>query len=172
MLLVTAGFALQGYMDWKIENDIKAIDRRDATSVPTGVPVDDVRNLEVQKKCADQAKTFWKEGGYSEIQKDIANNYTNHYNQMVGKCFIEITSNDMQNISTSGNVIETADLWDAFEGIQYASYMRVINSKKNLDSVYICFIDMHAVERPCKTREEWDGYTSTYMGAELRLPSP
>lgn len=73
--------------------------------------------LALQAKCADRAAYFYKEGWYKKDTPGFSDFYTNHWNQKLGKCFIQITSTSLN------DGFETIDLFDAFEGKRFAVYM-------------------------------------------------
>jgi hypothetical protein len=69
------------------------------------------------KECADRAAIFYKQGKHDDNSKEFSIFYTNHWNKKMGKCFIQINSTSMK------DDFVTIDIFDAFEGKQYALYM-------------------------------------------------
>jgi hypothetical protein len=74
--------------------------------------------LSLQTKCADQAAAFYKQGGYGDDSQVWTDSYTNHWNNKLSKCFIQITG-----LSLKDSGFSFIDIYDAFEGKHYATYM-------------------------------------------------
>ncbi len=75
-------------------------------------------NLTLQTKCADRAAAFYKQGGYGDDSQVWTDSYINHWNNKLSKCFIQITG-----ISLKDSGFSFIDIFDAFEGKHYATYM-------------------------------------------------
>lgn len=74
-------------------------------------------DMELQTKCADRADFFFKLGGNLDNSQGFSSSYTNHLNKKLGKCFIQIRSD-----SLNGDNFVSINLYDAFEGKDYASF--------------------------------------------------
>jgi hypothetical protein len=74
-------------------------------------------DIALQAKCADQASVFYKQGKYDDSSKEFSSFYTNHWNKKMGKCFIQINTTSLKDDYAS------IDIYDAFEGKQYALYI-------------------------------------------------
>lgn len=72
----------------------------------------------LQAKCADRAAVFYKQGGYGDDSQVWTDSYINHWNGKLGKCFIQITG-----LSLKDSGFSFIDIYDAFEGKHYATYM-------------------------------------------------
>jgi hypothetical protein len=81
-------------------------------------------SLELQEKCARQAREEFKHEGLEGKQTA---NFSNHYNPKLGKCFVEVEYTDFK---TPGGIFVSRTVVDAFEGKVYASYMWNNNTKK------------------------------------------
>ena len=55
-------------------------------------------SLALQAKCADRAASFFKQGGYEDASGVWTNSYINHWNNRLGKCFIQITGLSVKRI--------------------------------------------------------------------------
>ncbi len=73
-------------------------------------------DIAMQSKCATRATEFYKQSGYDKDSETIPSIYTNHWNKKLSKCFIQITSTSLKD----GFIM--IDVFDAFEGKQYATY--------------------------------------------------
>jgi len=80
-------------------------------------------SLELQEKCARQAREEFKHEGLEG--KQLAD-FSNHYNPKLGKCFVEVEYTDAK----TGGIFVSKTVVDAFEGKVYASYMWNNNTKK------------------------------------------
>ncbi len=102
-------------------------------------------NYSLERKCTERADFFYKQGDYAN-QDGFSSFYINHWNKKLEKCFIEITTT-----SLNSNGFESIDVFDAFEGKHYGSFighsncdplsLKVINQPKRcqLDSGNIWF---------------------------------
>ncbi len=75
-------------------------------------------DIAMQKNCADRAALFYKQGGYGDSSQAWTNSYINHWNNKLGKCFIQITG-----LSMTDSGFSFIDIFDAFEGKHYAMYI-------------------------------------------------
>lgn len=80
-------------------------------------------SLELQEKCARQAREEFKHEGLEGKQTA---EFANHYNPKLGKCFVEVEYTDFK----SGGIFVSKTVVDAFEGRVYATYIWNNNTKK------------------------------------------
>jgi len=73
-------------------------------------------SLELQEKCAKQAREEFKHEGLEG--KQMAD-FSNHYNPKLGKCFVQIGYTD---VKKPGGIFVSTTVVDAFEGKVYATY--------------------------------------------------
>jgi hypothetical protein len=115
--------------------------------------------LELQEKCANQARAVFREMGWDKKPFAL---YTNHYNRKLNKCFIRIESREF-----TRNVPSIAvSISDAFEGKGYAEYFwNNTQGKKYWDvKPFICNVtQLSGEERPCTSQEEFDDFVRLYM---------
>jgi len=84
-------------------------------------PVTQTQNLALEGECADQAAKAYTSLGYP-INIDNGDTYTSHYNQKLGKCFIEVKRNAFSHGYT------LTILYDANERKQYADFLHDVTS--------------------------------------------
>ena len=98
-------------------------------------------NLDLQAKCARDAKAWFKENWVAD-KTTVLLDYTNHYNQKMNKCFIEVEHHyklDVAEMSWFNNMT----LWDVYENAKYADFSEAheiykFNNYKPNDHVYVC----------------------------------
>jgi hypothetical protein len=115
-------------------------------------------NLELQDKCAQQARTEFERGGWNKLEtpKHMAS-LTNHYNSKLGKCFMEIEDTDATAIAHGIAINKVVS--DAFEGRVYGEYVWFSDKKKKYWEVapFLCKITPLSGEPSyCKSAEEFD----------------
>jgi hypothetical protein len=85
------------------------------------VKVDSVRKagtLDLQAKCASQARVAFNESGLRKEERGGLSGYTNHYNRTLNRCFVEFSDTKPE-----GNGLATyKSVQDAFEGKVYGEY--------------------------------------------------
>src|SRR5450759_845176 len=111
-------------------------------------------NLDMQAKCAQQARAEFKAQGW---EKESMAGFTNHYNVKVNKCFVEITNSG----SSRQPYVPTINriLFDAFEGKVYGEYMWVNSKGKKYWEVapFICKVtSLSGEEIICNSTEQFD----------------
>lgn len=79
-----------------------------------------LNNFDLQSKCSNLAKKYFDDKGY---KIDDGFDYKNHYNLVLNKCFILISSYSMK------DDFITMDLYDAVGGNRYATF----NGHNNCD---------------------------------------
>ncbi|HEX6494702.1 MAG TPA: hypothetical protein VF018_04415 [Acidobacteriaceae bacterium] len=116
-------------------------------------------NMELQSQCAKQAAIAFKQSGWST--EKLADSI-NHYNTVIGKCFVEITNTTIEN----GHPGHSAIVSDAFEGKVYGSYQWINVTNKQFWEVppTECEVTMPTGEtKYCKSSEEFEDLTKIYM---------
>lgn len=124
-----------------------------------------VSNVDLQTKCASQAKSFMDYYVVDQQEKQ-ADEYTNHYNAKMDKCFVLIKHGITVSDGTFG--VYTKNLFDAIEKKQYGSYGWQAQQGKKYWEVapYDCTIYVDGNQnntKTCTSEEEFDTLTSTYM---------
>jgi len=121
--------------------------------------------LELQEKCAKRAALVFEERGWA---KKPNASYENHYNEERGKCFILIADKDAE--STTGMTATVTwiyrQLFDAFEGKQYADYSRHSEEGKGYSTAAVDTCEVIAwsgEKKTCKSLEEFEGLVKIYM---------
>jgi len=71
-------------------------------------------NIELQSKCASQARKIFGDLGYGEND-----HFENHFNENLGKCFVYISSDTIKR----GSVMQIRLLLDAFENREFGRFM-------------------------------------------------
>jgi hypothetical protein len=105
--------------------------------------------LELQAKCAEQARKQFIDGGYLTMP---LTGYESHYNSDLNKCAIQINSIDGK---TAGR---TRSVFDAFEGKEYGSVYTVRG-----DTMF-CTVKLPSGEsKRCQSHEEFDNLVKVYM---------
>jgi hypothetical protein len=116
-------------------------------------------SLEMQGKCAKQAAVSFAESGW---KRTALVDYTNHYNAGLNKCFIEITSTEIEHGGPSHSTI----LADAFEGKVYGRYLWINSQGKKWWEVTPTECTVTTVsgdEKSCSSSEEFDALVKAYM---------
>jgi hypothetical protein len=110
-------------------------------------------DFELQEKCAKAAKEFFE----NEKVGDGAENFSNHYNKKLSKCFISVTNFQ----SSAESFITSAYLTDVFEHKEIA-YFCDINPKENTNMTRstICIF----LNNTCNcNRDQFDAFIKPYM---------
>lgn len=117
--------------------------------------------LDLQAKCAEQAKKAFERTGLGE--KDLAG-YQNHYSNKFNRCFVEIEST----APLGANFVTTKTLLDAFEEKVYGLYMwKSDNVKKYWEvSPMACHVISVAGEKVlCHSDDEFEQLAKAYLDA-------
>ncbi len=113
-------------------------------------------NLDAQSKCADQAAKVFKQ---EDSTPQVFDNYTDHWNKSINKCFILMTFNQ------NGGQMTDEELMDAFGGQTYGSYWSSISSdlsKKSLGcNVYPDGTNTNS--QTCTSQEQFDSLVKPFM---------
>lgn len=111
--------------------------------------------LEQQRMCSEQAAKVAKEiGPLTEINPY---RFTSHFNQSLGRCFIETKELYVEN-----GVSESLSIMDAFERTSYGAFI-----KRDVDGMpSICwFSEPGEKSKNCKSRDEWQPTARNLMGS-------
>ena len=118
-------------------------------------------SLDVQAKCAQQARVVFNESGLSP-KKDALAGYTDHYNQGLNKCFVKLNSME----ATGKAAITYMLVQDAFEGKQYAEYYGSHMPGRPTDDATpnVCTITQQGgEEKECHSSKEFEESIRVYM---------
>ena len=125
-------------------------------------PVSTTANLDLQQRCARQAR---EEFTYEGWDKQPMASFANHYNSDLNKCFLEIENTSQSN--TTLDVINISKtLSDAFEGKAFAQYMWQSQKGKKYWEVppFICTVTLPSGgEKICHSSDEFDELIKVYM---------
>ena len=124
-----------------------------------------LESLQMQGKCAEQAKKVFHALGYKDAQQNgNADTYQSHYNTKFGKCFLAIES---MNVTTNpGTQFINRVLLDAFEQREYAEYTWMSRKDKKFWEVppTICkLIASSTSEKICKSEDEYKAFVASYI---------
>jgi hypothetical protein len=120
------------------------------------------RNLDLQDKCAKQAREVFKE--YRQEAEQLSGkrqpqlSFRNHYHERLNKCFIEIEDDIF---SRDGTWTTSRNVSDAFEGNVYASFMQLSNRDLPVD----CKVKLlpSGEEKTCRSRDEYEALVRPYI---------
>ena len=118
-------------------------------------------DVELQEKCAKQARLQLIDGGWKEPEASE----TNHFNEKLSKCFILIWS-EMANKPSDGSFWINEGLYDAFEQKEYGEYIWKSAKTKSYRDVppLQCDVTLPSGEkRLCHSLDEFQELTKVYM---------
>jgi hypothetical protein len=121
--------------------------------------------IELQGKCAERAALVFRDWGWAKKPNAW---YENHYNEELGKCFVLIADKDAESTTgmTATETFVYRQLFDAFEGKQYADYGWHFEEGKGYSEAAVdtCEVTARSGEkRTCKSQDEFDALAKTYM---------
>jgi len=108
--------------------------------------------LELQKKCADQAATVFKGDGLNWTLHHLQHSYTNHYQQRLKRCFVQI--------STSDGVSTSTTIKDAFEGKEYARFY-LVKPEGRPSPCQVMLLS--GEQKTCRSKKEFEELVKVYM---------
>jgi hypothetical protein len=117
--------------------------------------------IELREKCARQAREEFKLYGWD---KEAMAGVLNHYDLKLDKCFMMIQSADAK--SVRGTIITSKNLYDAFEGKEYGSYIWSTQKDKKYWEVppLACKVTLPSgQEKVCHSSDEFDELVKQYM---------
>jgi len=112
--------------------------------------------LDLQERCANQARKAFKDQG--PWGKNVLATFTNHYNQHLKKCFIEIHASN----PGKGGIFASTFISDAFEGKDYGQYSATVAFPEAPPT--ICHVtSLSGEEKSCRSAEEFRTAIKPYM---------
>ena len=119
-------------------------------------------SLDLQAKCAEQARKTFVQSGFKPTDGAV---YENHYSTKLNKCFVHV-----QNTTTQATTIWThRNVYDAFEGKPYGTYAwHTVGEKKCWEvAPVICeVISPTGDKQLCHSDEEFTKLVKVYMDGE------
>lgn len=117
------------------------------------------------KDCAIQSHLAFSR---MEVIPGTAQDYTNHYEVIHGKCFMEVSSTGPS--AANQTYMLTIIISDAYEGRVYGEYIEVMNrSDRQLQKPSLCWVSsLDGRELPCKSKADFIDLSAIYMGAAHR----
>lgn len=114
-------------------------------------------SLDAQAKCAEQAEKNFANAGFDPggIQ-----DYTNHYNAKMNKCFVLMSS------TRAEPPRQFKTLTDAFEGKSYGDYFWINKDGKQYYEVkpFVCKVVLpNGEDRVCGSQQEFETLIKAYM---------
>jgi hypothetical protein len=124
---------------------------------------DAVRNLNLQKTCAEGAAAYYKTENIQPKLGEI-DSYLNHFDPKRGKCFVLTILNEYSGGSDGKSTTLYETLVDGFEGTSYGDFDlfqkvgdtqigKPIACRMRADGVHQSF---------CNSRAEWENYVATF----------
>ena len=128
---------------------------------------DESNLVKQQVECSKYAQSFFdyfEPNGKSSRMDE----FTNHYNVKLKKCFVLIKTYTQSNLGGDLNMGSGKDLYDAVEKKIYASYSWMSRNGKKYWEVPPLWCDIYkydssSVHETCKDEEEFDAYTNELM---------
>jgi hypothetical protein len=119
-------------------------------------------SLELQDKCAKQARDVFRLKGWTDEQNAT---FENHYNARMNKCFIAERSLSKSR-SSDGTFFISRNLTDAFENKSYASYgwKSVKGETAAAVAPFVCYVTPPSGEQQkCHSEKEYDELARVYL---------
>jgi hypothetical protein len=126
-----------------------------------------VRDLDLQAKCAKDARAWFNENWSSSRDKDtVLLDFTNHYNVKLNKCFILVEFHYKSHFADAGGDSWTnnIELTDVYENNQYGRFAE--NHYTYLKPQFRTereVINCDAKDGECKTLDDFQNLTRPYM---------
>jgi len=124
-----------------------------------------LESLQLQEKCAEQAKKVFHSLGYKDTQQNLNTDvYQSHYNTKLGKCFMAVESTNMT--TSPGTQFTNRILLDAFEQREYAEYTWMSRKDKKYWEVppTVCkLIESSTSEQICKSEDDYKAFVAKYV---------
>ena len=159
LILIGAAF----YWNWKQSNIIREQQKMiEALRSPVNAPAPpSTPDIALQEKCAKQAEQAFKQQAFQ--RKDSAT-FTNHYNQKLNKCFVEMYWEDV----VGDTIWRYKVLSDAYEGKTYGEYSWHTEKDKKYWEVppFTCFMYPDGKEvslQTCDSEAQFDDFVRQYM---------
>ena len=143
-----------------------------AAAYVAGSPALPQVNLDSQERCAHQAETVFREGGYSKDitrpkgdegdNNDVIANFESHYNTALDKCFMLL---EIFGVGGSNAGFQIRSLLDAYEGRTYAEFAwGPTETKKHWEVQPYCrLMSSQNDQSNCQSETEFNAFISRYM---------
>ena len=121
-----------------------------------------IASLELQGRCAKQAREIFRLEGWTEEQNAT---FENHYNEKMNKCFIAERSMSKWK-SNDDTIFISRNLTDAFEKKSYASYgWKGVKGETAAAVVpFVCYVTPPSGEQQkCHSEKEYDELVKVYL---------
>jgi hypothetical protein len=125
--------------------------------------------LELQAVCAAQSQKAFQEwenesknGPAASVSKPFSSDYQSHYNTKLKKCLVLIEAVE----DVNGQIAHSANLFDAFERRQYASFLWMTRENRKyweVPPIVCALLASFRQQKNCTTREEFDSFVAEYM---------
>ena len=112
--------------------------------------------LELQAKCAKDAKAWFNENWNSRDPSTLLLNYTNHYNASKNKCFISIEYH-FSGVTSDRAWYNSVSLHDVYENSKYGE----INERHTLDDIKVS--DCQVYSKKCSSMQEYQSLTAQFL---------
>lgn len=122
-----------------------------------------VTALDLQGKCAKQARSTFKSNGW---ETHPMASFANHYDSKLNKCFIVI-EDTTEGTSDPGGMMVTEILLDAFEGTTYGQYIfHTGKGEKYWEAKpLLCEVTLPSdKKKECQSHQEYEKLVRYYMG--------
>ena len=151
--VVAAGYCV--LLERKLDTNDKLLDRLSAEIGKTESS-NSFNNLEIQKRCSEQARQIYKDGGYSlsGATDSSMESYVNHFSKIKNICFIKISYTDTK------RAFVNEQLLDAFENTDFGTFTQQIGS--NDFKVLECYVGKPKATE-CSSQAEFDDLAESYM---------
>jgi hypothetical protein len=120
--------------------------------------------LDSQQQCSEGAHKTYISQGWDKPEKGAFNSYTNHFNENLNRCFIEINSSQV--MPSEGRIFSSRQLSDAFEGKMY-SEIYINKLKTDLPGslpVFKCDLtSLTGESKSCSSVAEYEHFIKQYM---------
>ena len=125
--------------------------------------VKEVSDIDVQSKCAVQAKSFF-EYYLTDLKNREGYEYSNHYNTNFNKCFILLWRSF--DLSSPITIMNNTHLFDAIEKKEYGYYSLIIRQGSSSTEMFDCKMFSGGNQdnsKTCKTEAEFNAFIKQYM---------
>lgn len=115
--------------------------------------------LEMQAKCAAQARVAFKDMGY---KPDDPVGYANHYSEKLNKCFMKVEFSGPT--PPSNSLFTHKHLLDAYEGKTYGDMFASWDETRNQPHMMTCKVTpLSGSEQNCQDEAEFDRIAEVYL---------
>lgn len=113
--------------------------------------------LDLQDRCSQQARLYFKSQG--PWDNGTITSYTNHYNQRLNKCFIQLNATAF----SKGSIFVSVFINDAFEGRDYGEYHSMAKYPEEAPAMCTVTSLPAAQATTCHSQKEFDELIKQYM---------